>query len=124
MFFKARGVRSVGRTRTVTVKTELIDRLAELGVIAGAVDIVTAGAGHSVAIHYALHKIIPLHAVLVCGAIRKVQEVGLTKGDVFEFPIVLKAQANVVTDGPVVGFAVDKARTRASLGMTLNAGVV
>lgn len=124
MFFEACGMRSVGRTRTVTVKAELICRFAELSIIAGAVDIVTAGAGHSVSIHHALDEIIPLHPILVCRAICKVQKVGLSKGDVFELPIIGQMQTDVIADRPVIGFAVDETGTRASLGMALDAGIV
>jgi hypothetical protein len=117
-------MRSVRRTWSMAVKAQLICWLAELGVVVSAVDIVTRGTSDSVAIHYALHEIISLHAVLVRCAIRKMQEVGLTKGDVFELPVVLKAQADVVTDRPVVSSPVDEASTRSPLGVTLNARVV
>jgi hypothetical protein len=58
-------------------------------------------------VHDALHKVIALHPVLVCGSVREVRECGLIQGDVFELPIVLKMKTDTVANRPVVGFALD-----------------
>jgi len=75
-------------------------------------------------VHDALHKIIPLHPVLVAGSIREVKEISLAKCDVFELPIVCKAQADVIANRPVIGLAFDETSTRTPLRMAGNAGVI
>src|SRR5579859_434021 len=80
---EGRRVRTVGGARAVAVETELVGRLAQLRIIVCTVNVVAGSAGHAVAVHHTLDEIVALHPVLVRGAIRKVQEVGLSKGDVF-----------------------------------------
>lgn len=52
----------------MAIEAELIGGLPELSVIAGAVHVVAVKAGDPSAIHHRLHKIVALHAILVCGA--------------------------------------------------------
>ena len=91
----------------MAVQAQLVCRLSELGDVFGAVNIVTGSAGDTMLVHDALHKVIALHPVLVCGSVREVRECGLAQGDVFELPIVLKMKTDTVANRPVVGFALD-----------------
>ena len=75
VFFKSSRVRPVGRQRTMTIQTKLVGRLSELRVISGAVSVVTIEACDSVPVHHALHEIVSLHPVLVCGSVRKVKKI-------------------------------------------------
>ena len=86
--------------------------MAEFGVVVSAVNIVAGGAGHAVAVHHTLHKVVALHLVRMGSPIRIVQELSSSKGSVFEFRVVSKTETNVVANRPVIGFAVDEARAR------------
>jgi hypothetical protein len=88
----------------MAIQANLIGRLPELCVIAGAVDVMARETGYPVAIHDALRKIIALHSILVRGAIGEEQEVGLPQCAVFELPEILKARTDLVTDRPIVIF--------------------
>jgi len=108
----------------MTVQTELVRGLSELRIVLGAMNIVTGCAGHTVAIHHTLDEVVALHPVLMSCAICEVKEVCLSKSNVFELPVIRQTQSNVIANGPVIGFAFDKARPRASLGVALDAGIV
>jgi len=108
----------------MAIEAELVSGFPQLRVIVRAVDIVTGGAGHTVTVHHALHEIVALHSVLVGSSIGEVQEVGLSKADVFELPVIRQTQADVIAHRPVVGFAVDETSARTALGMALDAGIV
>ena len=69
--------------------------------------VMAAEAGNPVVIHYALHEIIAMHAVLVPRAIGKVSERKLAGSVVFELPIVLQVLANYEAHRPVIVFAFD-----------------
>ena len=62
---------AVRRRWSVTIKTELISGLAELCVIRRAVNVVAVETRDAATIHHTLHKIVALHPVLVCCAVRK-----------------------------------------------------
>ena len=91
----------------MTVQAELVHRLSELRIVLGAMHIMAGRACDTVLVHNALHEVIPLHPVLVCGSVREMGERRLTQGDVFELPIIFKVKTGVVSNGPVVGFAPD-----------------
>ena len=91
----------------MTVKAKFVHGLSELRIVFRTVHVVAGSAGDTAFIHDALHKVIALHPVLVCGSVREVGERCLAQGDVVEFPIVLKVKTNVVADGPVVSFTLD-----------------
>src|SRR5690242_14074411 len=74
MRFERRRSRPVRRHRSVTVEAEFIGGLAQLRIVISAVYVVTGRTGYPVAIHDALHEIIPLHAVFVRRPISKVEE--------------------------------------------------
>ena len=59
-------------------------------------------------IHVALHKVIALHAILVRRAVGKVVKGGFTQLAVFQLPVILQPQADVVADGPVVILPLDR----------------
>src|ERR1700722_10858900 len=91
----------------MAVQAQLVCRLSELGNVLWAMNIVTGTAGDTILVHHALHKVIALHPVLVCGSVREVRECRLTQGDVFKLPIVLKMKTDTVANRPVVSFALD-----------------
>ena len=66
------GTWAVGRHGGVAIEAKFTDGLAKLGVIARAVGIMATETGYAVTVHHALHKVITLHSIFVCGAIRKV----------------------------------------------------
>src|SRR6202045_2877031 len=80
-------------------------------------------AGHPASVHNALHKIIPLHPVLMRGAVGKVREAGLAQRVLFQLPKILQAQTHMIADRPVVIFAFDGTHRRAPLRMALNARI-
>jgi len=92
----------------VTIQTKLISGLAKLRVIFRAVHVVAREAGNPVLVHYALHEVIALHAVLVRGAIRKVREGELAEGVFFELPEVAEIEPDMIADGPIVIFPFDR----------------
>src|SRR5271155_5793415 len=108
----------------MTVQAELVYRLSELGIVFRSVYVVAGSTSDAVLIHDALHKVITLHPVLVCGSVREVRECGLTQGDVFELPVICQMKTDVVANRPIIGFTLDLFGERLTLGMTLNAGVV
>ena len=77
--------------------------------------IVTARAGHAVAIHHALHEVVALHAVLVCRAIREMREGGLAELVFFEVPEILQLFALLESRRPVHVLAFDRVMQRLSL---------
>lgn len=123
VFFDRRGARAIGRLRTVAIEAKLLGGLAQLRVIAGAVNVVAVETGDAARIHHALHKIVALHAVFVGSAFREVIEIGLSEVGLFELPVIAQIAAGVVSDRPIVMFAFDRIIHRAALGMALDAGV-
>ena len=107
MLLQTRGVWAIRRCRPMTVQAEFVHRLSKLRIVLGAMHIMAGRACDTVLVHNALHEVIPLHSVLVCGSVREMGERRLTQGDVFELPIIFKVKTDVVSDGPVVGFALD-----------------
>src|SRR5580698_946516 len=124
VFLQTRGMRAVGRRRPMTVQTELVYRLSELGIVFRAMYVVAGSTGDTVLIHDALDKVIALHPVFMRGSIREVGECRLTQGDVFEFPVVCQVKTDMVANRPITGFALDLLGERLPLGMALNAGII
>ena len=113
-----------GAPGRVAIQANLIRRLAQLRIIVGAMHIVARSAGNTMPVHHALRKVVALHPVLVCSAVGKEVESGLTQLAVFQLPVVLQPQADVVTDRPIVIFPIDRVRQRLSLRVALDAGIV
>jgi hypothetical protein len=88
VLFDRGGARAVERERAVAVEADLVAGLAELRVILGAVNVVTAEAGDAAAVHHALHEVISLHAVFVGGAIGEMREGGFAEFVFFELPVI------------------------------------
>ena len=108
----------------MTIETEFVGRFPQLRVVVRAVNIVAGRASDTVAVHYALNEVVPLHPVLVRCAIGEMPEICLPKRDVFELPVVHKTYAYVVANRPVIGFAFNQAHTRPPLRVALDAGVI
>ena len=124
VLFQARGVRAIRRVRPMTTEAQFLCQLAQVRVVAGAVDIMAGGAGYAVAIYHALHKIITLHSVLVRSRVSKVDESGLPESNVLQFSIVCETETNVITDRPVIGFTLNQIAPRLPLRVALNARIV
>src|SRR6185437_7668744 len=75
-------------------------------------------------VHRASHKIVALHAVLVCRSVREVRERRLAQLMFFQFPEVLEIQSYVKSHGPVIILALDRVCQRLSLRVALDADVV
>lgn len=91
MFFNRAGARAVKRKWAVAIHTNLVGGLLQLGVIPGAVDIVTGGTRDAASVHQALHEIIALHTILVGGAVCVVREGGFAEGVLFQLPVIAQA---------------------------------
>ena len=74
------GARTVQRERAVTIEAKAVGGLAQLRVIFGAVNVVATEAGDSAAVHHALHEIVSLHAIFMCGSIGEMREAQLPQG--------------------------------------------
>lgn len=92
----------------MAIEAELIGGLPELSVIAGALHVVAVKAGDPSAIHHRLHKIVALHAILVCGAVWVVEEIrGLAKSMLLQLPIIRQPHSYVIANGPIVVLALN-----------------
>ena len=74
----------------MAVQAEFLGRFAQLRVIVRAMHVVTAKAGHTATVHHTLYKIVPLHAVLVRRAIRKMSKRRLAQSVFFQSPEILQ----------------------------------
>lgn len=74
VLFQSRGVWTIRRRWSVTVQAELVYRLSELRDVLGAVNVVTGSTCDTVLVHNALHEVIALHSILVCGPISEMSE--------------------------------------------------
>ena len=72
------GPRAIGGCRAVALQTDDGGRLEKIGVVLGAVNVVTTEAGDAVEVHFALHKIVALHAIFMRGVIGEMGEGGLS----------------------------------------------
>ena len=77
--------------------------------------IMAGRAGDTVFVHDALHKVVALHPVLVCGSICEVSERRLAQGDVFKLPIIFQVQTDVISNRPVVSLTLNLLGERLTL---------
>jgi len=78
-------------------------------------NIMAREAGDPSAVHYALNEVIPLHAILMSGAIGEMREGHFTEGVVFELPKIAEVESGAIANRPVVILPFNGARQRASL---------
>ncbi len=76
------------------------------------------------AVHYALHEVVALHAILVGGAVGEVGEGGGAERVLFELPEVSQQQAHFVANRPVVVIPFYGIGQRTALGVALDASIV
>jgi hypothetical protein len=89
MLCDGRSVRSGRRRWPVAIKAEPIGRFAQLRVISRTMNVMAVETCDATTLHYALHEIVALHAVLVCGAVWIVEEIrGLAKSVVLQLPVI------------------------------------
>ena len=69
--------------------------------------VVAAEAGQAARIHDTGHKIIALHAILVCGAVGEMCECGFAQLVIFQLPVIRQIQSDLKSDRPVVSLALD-----------------
>src|SRR5215472_15365449 len=124
VFLKRPRARTIGRERPMAIQAELARRFAKLRVIASAVNVVARKTCDPPAVHQALDKIVALHSVLVCGAVRKMCKRRLAERVLLQLPIIAKMQAHTIAYRPIIVFALDGTRERPALRMTLDARVV
>ena len=74
----------------MAIEADLAGGLPKLSVVGRAVHIMARRAPDSVPIHHALGEIVPLHSILVRGAVRKMRECRLAELVLFELPEILK----------------------------------
>jgi len=104
-------------------QAKLIRGFDQVGVVSGAVHVVTTETCHAAPVHDALNEIITLHAVFVAGAVGEVHEVRFTEFVLFKPPKILQVQTLMETHGPVVEEAVNRIVQWLALRMTLDAGI-
>ena len=104
----ARGVRTVGRRRSVACQANLVCRFDQVGVIFGAVDIMAAEARDATAVHHALDEVVALHPILMTRSIGEMRECRLAELVIFQFPKISQIQTLLKTYGPVVILAADR----------------
>ena len=102
---------------------------SRLPVLAGALDcaamrIMTTGALHTMRVHHALHKIVPLHSILVTRTVRVVRERRITEFVLLQLPVFLEIIAHMKTNRPVEIFTLNGILERLSLRMALDASIV
>ena len=73
-------------------------------------NVVAAEASNSPPVHQALHEVVALHAILVSRPIGKMRERCLTQLVLFELPKVLQMKSDVISNRPVVVFALNRTR--------------
>jgi len=110
VFFQRGGARAIERHGAVAVQADFVGGLSQLRIVLGPMDVVTTEAGDAATVHHALHKIIPLHAVLVRGAVGEMSKASLAEGMVFEFPEIVQVSTHTVAHRPVVVFPFDRIR--------------
>jgi len=82
----------------MTVHADLVSWFAKLSMIVRPINVVTGSTSNPALIHYALHEIIALHAILVCGSIGKIEKICPPESDVFEFPVILQFLPNAIAE--------------------------
>lgn len=108
MLFQSGRARPVWRERPMAVQAEYIGGLDKLGVVISSMHIMATEAGDAVTVHDALYEIVALHAVFMSGAIGEVIKVGCPQRRDFKLPIILQFSPDLVTNWPVVIFALDR----------------
>ena len=98
--------------------------LSQHRVILGTVRIVATEAGHASGIHQTGREVVALHPVLVRCAVGEMCEGRFAELVILKLPEIAEVQADVKSDGPVIGFGIDRVLERPSLRMTLYASVV
>jgi hypothetical protein len=88
------------------------------------VHVMAAEARDPASIHDALHEIVPLHAVLVRGAVGEMRERRLAEPVLLELPVVAQVPALVEPDRPIVVLTEHGVHERLPLRMALDAGIV
>src|SRR5579883_985187 len=102
MLRERRRPRPVRRHGAVAFQTKLVACGAKLRVVRRSVHVVTIEARHAAPVHYALHEVISLHAVLVRGAIRKMREGRFAELMLLELPEVRQPKPHSIADRPIV----------------------
>jgi hypothetical protein len=64
-------------------------------------NIMAIEARNSAPIHHALNEVIPLHAVLMRGAVSEMHEAGLAERMILETPKVFEVATSTIADGPI-----------------------
>src|SRR6185503_19141677 len=85
--------------------------------------IMAAETGHAVLVHRALDEIIPLHPVLVRGAVREMRERRLAEFVLLELPVIFQVAAHLKTNRPVVILTGDRILQWLALRVALDARV-
>jgi hypothetical protein len=86
MLFDGGGAWAIQRKGTVAIHTNRVPRFSQLSVIVCTVHIVTTKTGYAATVHDALYKIIPLHTVLVRGAVWEMSESRFAQVVCFQLP--------------------------------------
>jgi hypothetical protein len=90
MGFEGCSAGAVGPAGNVARQAHGVGGFAEVRVVRRAVNVVATEAGDAVQVHFALHEIVALHAVLVRRVVGEMGERGLAQFVFFELPVVLE----------------------------------
>ena len=114
----------VGRCRPMTLQTKHRSRSEEIRIILCPMNIVATKTGHAAQVHRAGNEIVPLHAVSMPGAIRKVGGIRAGRMAVVEFPKLFQNQTGAKTDGPRIIPAFNRVPRGIAGRVTLYANIV
>ncbi len=108
VLLQSSGSRPVERHRTVAIQAQLVGRPSQLRVVLCAVYVVATKAGDPPPVHHTLHEVIPLHAILMRCALRKVRKGELAQCVLFQLPEILQMEPRPKADGPIIVFSLDR----------------
>src|ERR1700730_15381205 len=108
-------VRSIWEAGTVAVQADDTRRSNQLGVVRGAMHVVTTETGDASRIHEAGDEIVSLHPVFMARTVRKMRERRRPKSVFLELPEILEVEPRAKTHRPIVVPAVDGVDQRFSL---------
>ena len=110
--------------RTVAGETKRIAFRNKVRFVAVAVNVVAIEAANFAMVHRALNEIVPLHAIFVSSEVGKLIEIGCSRLEIFELPIVGQPFSRHKSYRPVVILAVYRILQRTSLRVALHANII
>lgn len=108
----------------MTGSAELISGRNQIRLVSSAMNIVAPKTGDSINIHLALHIVVTLHSILVCGSFWPMGKRFFAEMRRVKFPHVGKSMPWSKTNRPIKVFAIDRIVGGNALRMTLDADII